>query len=87
MAAIHTHRLSLPAPVVLAESTLLRLRQEGAQGDLIEPTRFWQAVGALVGTQGGFGPRAKHAIRRAGIETQGFQLALCLTTHLSIREL
>jgi hypothetical protein len=60
--------LSLPASAVLAEHTFALLRQEGAQGDLIESTRLRQAVGLLVPTQGRFSLRAKRAIRDAGVK-------------------
>jgi hypothetical protein len=55
MAAVQASCVSLPMPVVLAESALPHLWQEGAQGDLIESARLWQAVGVLVGLQSSFG--------------------------------
>ena len=52
---MQAYHVSLPAPTVLAESALPHLWQEGAQGDLIESARLWQAVGVLVGLQSSFG--------------------------------
>jgi hypothetical protein len=75
--------LSLPASAILAEHTFALLRQEGAEGDLIESTRLRQAVGLLVPTQGCFGLRAKRTIRDAGVKAQGFELALRLTQNVS----
>ena len=54
-AAMQAYRMSLPAPTDLAERTLSPLGQQGAQGDVVEPARLWQAVGVLVGLQSSFG--------------------------------
>ena len=69
-------RYPYPALAILTESTLSHLGQEGARVVSSSLTRFWQAVGMLVGAQGRFGLRAKGAIGRARVKPQSFQLPL-----------
>jgi hypothetical protein len=67
-AAMQVYRMSLPAPAGLAERTLSRLRQQGAQGDIVESARLWQAISLLVGAHSRFGLRAEVAIDAARVE-------------------